>query len=135
MSGTGRDCWEVGGFLSHSPGAHGVRVGSFDSSGAAGHLLTDCASKRPNPSQIIRASVRTRRGRDRIFRTGTCRFGARPRGNGTLRRNGTRLLSTITSIFNWRTSAQPRTPQWHPAPAFCVYGGGTEGRDRGPRPP
>ena len=39
-----------------------------------------------------------RRGRDRFLRTGVCRFGGRPRGNGTLRRNGTRLVITMTSM-------------------------------------
>src|ERR1022692_3953623 len=39
-----------------------------------------------------------RRGWDRFRRTGTTRFGGRPRGNGALRRNGTRLLSTIPSV-------------------------------------
>src|ERR1017187_8755731 len=37
-------------------------------------------------------------GWDRFRRTGTIRFGGRPRCNGTLRRNGTRLLTTVTSI-------------------------------------
>src|ERR1022692_967023 len=64
-----------------------------------------------------------RRGRDRFRRTGTIRFGGRPRCNGTLRRNGTRLLTTITSVLSWRDSARPGTPQWHPRPSFFLFKG------------
>src|ERR1022692_1060296 len=75
-----------------------------------------------------------RRGRDRFRRTGTIRFGGRPRCNGTLRRNGTRLLATITSVLSWRDSARPGTPQWHPRPGFfCLRD--DEAQDDRTRPP
>jgi|SRR5579862_3651474 len=35
-----------------------------------------------------------RRGRDRVWRTGTCRFGGTPGSKGTFLRKGTRLVST-----------------------------------------
>ena len=38
------------------------------------------------------------RGRDRTLRTGTVRFGGKPRCRGALRRNGTRLVITFNSI-------------------------------------
>src|ERR1039457_3507108 len=76
-----------------------------------------------------------RRGRIRFLRTGTLRFGGSPRGNGTLRRNGTRLLSTITSVFSWRKSARPRTPQWHPKPGVLRLWRRDEAQDDRTRPP
>src|ERR1022692_2090303 len=66
-----------------------------------------------------------RRGWNRFLRTGTLRFGGRPRDNRTLRRNGTRLLTTITSVFSWRKSARPRS-NGILSRAFCVYGVGTK---------
>src|ERR1017187_4048604 len=74
-----------------------------------------------------------RRDWNRLLRTGTLRFGGRPRCNGTLRRNGTHLLTTITSVLSWRTSARPRTPQQHPEPGvLCLQlrDGGQDDRTR-----
>jgi hypothetical protein len=59
MSRTKRDCREVRRLLAHSPGAQDVRVGSFDNVAPIAHSRTDCASQRPNPSQILQASVGT----------------------------------------------------------------------------
>ena len=39
-----------------------------------------------------------RRGLDRFSRTGECRLGGVPRRKETFRRNGTRLVSTLTSV-------------------------------------
>src|ERR1039457_722500 len=47
------------------------------------------------------------RGLVRFRRTGTVRVGGTPRCKGTVRRNGTRLLSTIASVFNWRKAPSP----------------------------
>src|ERR1022692_4769079 len=44
-----------------------------------------------------------RLGWNRFLRTGALRFGGRPRGNGTLRRKGTRLQHNhLDSVFSWR---------------------------------
>src|ERR1022692_4380464 len=76
-----------------------------------------------------------RRGWNRFLRTGTLRFGGRPRCNGTLRRKGTRLLSTIPSIrFSVGGSAQPRTPQWHPEPGVICLQRRDAGQDDRTRP-
>jgi len=50
---------EVRGLLPDSSGTQDVVVGRFDNGRPAAHSRTDCASQRPNPSQIIRASVGT----------------------------------------------------------------------------
>ena len=50
---------EVRRLLSRSLGAQRVRVGRFDKDRLAAHFRTDYASQRPNPGQVIRASVRT----------------------------------------------------------------------------
>ena len=54
-----RDCRKVRRLLSQSPGSQDVRMRRFDNSRPAAHSRTDCASQRSNPSQILRASVRT----------------------------------------------------------------------------
>ena len=54
-----RDSREVRGLLPQSPGTQGVRVGRFDNGGPAAHSGADCAWKHSDPSQIVRASVRT----------------------------------------------------------------------------
>src|SRR3984957_7317790 len=98
MSRAKRDRREVRGLLCHPPSAQNVRVSRFSNACPMAYSQTDCASKCPNPSQIVEASARPRRGRHRFFRTWTLRFGGNPRGKGKLRRDGTRLLSTNTSI-------------------------------------
>ena len=65
------------------------------------------------------------------MRTGTLRFGGRPRCNGTLRRNGTRLLTTITSVFSWRKAPGPGRRNGILSRAFCVYGVVTRVRPTG----
>jgi len=50
---------EVRRLLPKPPEAQDVRVGRFDNSRPAADSRTDHASKRPNPSQILRASFRT----------------------------------------------------------------------------
>jgi len=69
---------------------------------------------RQSPSNTLRIRARysghlsgPRRGLNRSLRTGTLRFGGRPRGKGALRRNGTRLVITVTSVSNWRTVPGP----------------------------
>src|ERR1035438_6469554 len=59
MRCTKRDRREVRGLLPQSPSAQGVGVGRFGHVRPAAQSRTDCAWKHPNPSQIIRASVRT----------------------------------------------------------------------------
>jgi hypothetical protein len=54
-----RNCGKVRRLLAHSPGAQDVRVGRFDNGRPAAHSGTDYAWKRPHPSQVIWASVRT----------------------------------------------------------------------------
>src|SRR5579862_2392450 len=59
-----------------------------------------------------------RRGRDRFWRTETCRSGGRRRGNGKFRRKGTRLLITnhLDSFCFGGQDARHRTlesiPSW-----------------------
>src|ERR1022692_2427346 len=75
-----------------------------------------------------------RRGWNRFLRTGTLRFGGRPRDNRTLRRNGTRLLTTITSVFSWR-KRRPAQEQWHPEPVVLRLWRRDEAQDDRIRPP
>ena len=56
------DGGEVRRLLPHSPGAQRVRVRRFDDGRSAAHAGTNKARKRPNPRQVIRASVRTPAG-------------------------------------------------------------------------
>src|ERR1035438_5770660 len=53
------DGGEVRRLLPYSPGAQRVRVRRFDNGRSAAHAGTNKARKRPYPSQILRASVRT----------------------------------------------------------------------------
>jgi hypothetical protein len=62
MPGAQRDGGEVRRLLPYPPGAQDVRVRSFDNGRSAAHSRTDCASQRPNPCQILQASVRTSPG-------------------------------------------------------------------------
>ena len=57
-----RNCGKVRRLLAQSPGAQCVRVGCFDHGRPAADSRTDCASQRPNPCQILQASVRTSPG-------------------------------------------------------------------------
>ena len=57
MSRAERDRREVRGLLPQAPGAQSIRMRGLDNCRPAAHSRTDRASKRPNPSQIIRASV------------------------------------------------------------------------------
>jgi hypothetical protein len=59
MPATKRNSGEVGCFLPYSSCTQRVRVRRFDDGHAAVDSCTDHASKRSNPSQILRASVRT----------------------------------------------------------------------------
>ena len=59
MPATKRNSGKVGGFLPHPPGAQDACVGGFDHGRPAAHSRTYGTLKRPNPSQILRASVRT----------------------------------------------------------------------------
>ena len=91
-------------FVNH----HLAGAGEF-STGIMGNFQPDLTITVKPPltfKQIAHPSVRIhtrysgllsgpRRGRDRFLRTGVRRFGGSPRGNGTLRRNGTRLVSTV----------------------------------------
>jgi len=53
-----RDRGEIRSFLPQSPGTQGVGVGRFDNGRTAARSGTNEAGKLPNPSQVIRASVR-----------------------------------------------------------------------------
>jgi hypothetical protein len=114
-----------------------VWAASIDGRPAA-HSRTDYASKRPNPSQILRASVRTSPRLEPLLANRHSPFRRQPRCNGTLRRNGTRLLSTITSIgfqLEEGQSARPRTPQEHPEPGVICLQRSDDGQDGRTRPP
>src|ERR1039458_4622721 len=91
-------------------------------------LRRSLSNRLRNPSVRIQARYSgllsgPRRGWNRFLRT------------GTLRRKGTRLLSTITSIrFSVGGSAQPRTPQWHPEPGVICLQRRDAGQDDRTRP-
>src|ERR1035438_5680126 len=102
-----RDGREVRGLLTYSPRTQSVRVGSFDRGSPTVHSRTDRASQRPDPSQILRASLRPPAWLGSFPENWNCSCRRHARCKGTVRRNGTRLLSTIASVFNWRKAPSP----------------------------
>jgi hypothetical protein len=104
MSGTHRDRREVRGLLPQSPGTQDVGMSRFDHGRTTADSRTDYASKRPNPCQILRASVRTLARSESLLANRYSLFWRQPRCNGTLRRSGTRLLS--------RDIGQLLPPEW-----------------------
>src|ERR1039457_1624902 len=59
MSRAERDRREVRGLLPQAPGAQSIRMRGLDNCRPAADSRTDYASQRPNPSQILRASLGT----------------------------------------------------------------------------
>src|ERR1022692_404914 len=136
MSGTERDSREVRGLLPQSPGSQDVRVGSFDYGRSAAQSRTDCAWKHPNPSQILRASIGTPPRFEPLLANRHSPF----RRQAAVQRRTpaewhTSPKHTITSVFSWRTNAQPRTPQWHPEPGVLRLWRSDEAQDDRMRPP
>src|ERR1022692_3556007 len=89
MSRTQRDGREVRGLLPQSPGAQDIRVCRFDDGYAATHSRTHHASQRPNPCQILQASVRTSPGLEPLLANRHSPFRrqtARQRGTPAYRR-------------------------------------------------
>ena len=76
-----------------------------------------------------------RRGCTRFLRTGVRRFGGRHRRNGPFRRNGTRLVSTMTSI--WFSIGGTKRParEGIPSRTLCLERGTRERQDGRIRPP
>src|ERR1022692_4131940 len=134
MSRTQRDGREVRGLLPQSPGAQDIRVCRFDDGYAATHSRTHHASQRPNPCQILQASVRTSPGLEPLLANRHSPFRRQ-----TARQRGTpayRHTSPKHNHLGWflvlRARARPGTPQWHPEPGACVYRVTTKLRTTGP---
>ena len=69
------------------------------------------------------------------MRIATSRFGGSPRLNGTLRRNGTRLLTTITSVFKLEEKRPAQDAAMAPGAGRLCLQRGDEAQDDRIRPP